>query len=156
MTATHTPGTVDPDEAPDSMPTERDDVAAVAKALRESRLSYGTHSDRWSDPEWQQAFWTEAAEIALTALAPLIDAREQRQVWAVVYDGDTPHMDGTHPAIRMAEQDDLERAEAALAVVQARSLRAPKRNLRIETRFVTEWAAADPRATARETEGRES
>lgn len=66
---------------------------------------------------------------------------ELRQVWAVVYDSDTPYMDGTHQPLRMAEQD-FETAQRNFAVVQERSARAPKRNLRIETRFVTEWVPA--------------
>ena len=61
-----------------------------------------------------------------------------RQVWCVVYDSDTPFMDGTHPPCRMAEQSH-EQAETNLRFMQERSVRAPKRNLRIETRFVTEW-----------------
>lgn len=63
---------------------------------------------------------------------------ELRQVWAVVWDSDTPFMDGSHPPIRMAEQD-REQAQTNLDVVRARSANSPKRNLRIETRFVTEW-----------------
>jgi hypothetical protein len=64
-----------------------------------------------------------------------------RQVWAVVYDSDTPFMDGTHQPLRMAEQT-RKQAERNLDVVRARSVRAPKRNLRIETRFVSEWEEA--------------
>lgn len=62
-----------------------------------------------------------------------------RQIWCVAYDSDTPNMDGSHNAVRMSEVASLESAEAALRIVADRSLRAPKRNLRIETRFVTDW-----------------
>jgi hypothetical protein len=68
--------------------------------------------------------------------------REVKQVWAVVYDSDTPSMDGTHPPVRMAEMDQ-ERAEMSLEVIRERSARAPKKGLRIETRFVTEWEEVD-------------
>ncbi len=61
-----------------------------------------------------------------------------RQVWSVVYDSDTPYMDGTHQPLRMAEQT-LEQAERNFEVVRSRSRYAPKRDLRIETRFVSEW-----------------
>lgn len=40
------------------------DVEALAKKLRQSRLSWGTHADRWLDAEWQTEFWREAAQIA--------------------------------------------------------------------------------------------
>jgi hypothetical protein len=68
--------------------------------------------------------------------------REQHQVWTVVYDSDTPSMDGSHPPIRMAEMTQ-ERAEMSLGVMQERSTRSPKKGLRIETRFVTEWEVVD-------------
>jgi hypothetical protein len=44
------------------------DVETVLAALRGSRLSWGTHSERWTDVEWQDQFWREAAEIAVAAL----------------------------------------------------------------------------------------
>lgn len=65
-----------------------------------------------------------------------------RQVWSVVYDSDTPFMDGRHPPLRMAEQT-LEEAERNLRVILSRSAQSPKRNLRIETRFVSEWMSVD-------------
>lgn len=61
-----------------------------------------------------------------------------KQVWCVVYDSDTPNMDGSHNPIRMAEQD-LDWARRNYDLLVERSQRAPKRNLRIETRHVTEW-----------------
>lgn len=51
-----------------------DPVQAVAEALRKSRMTWGTHSDRWADAEWQDEFWTEVAEIAVAAARPLIAA----------------------------------------------------------------------------------
>lgn len=38
-------------------------VDALATVLRGSRLSWGTHADRWNDTEWQAAFWREAATL---------------------------------------------------------------------------------------------
>lgn len=73
----------------------------------------------------------------------MTDIDALRQVWCVVYDSDTPFMDGTHPPLRMADQS-LEQAERNLEVMQSRPARAPKRNLRIETRFVSEWTRVTP------------
>jgi hypothetical protein len=67
---------------------------------------------------------------------------EQRQVWCAAYDSDTPNMDGTPTVIRMAEQSSEVVARGHLALMQARSEQAPKRNLRVETRFVTDWKTA--------------
>lgn len=62
------------------------------------------------------------------------------QVWCVVYDSETPMMDGSHPPLRMADQS-REQAKRNYDVVLSRSKNAPKRNLRIETRFVTPYRA---------------
>ena len=66
-----------------------------------------------------------------------------QQVWCVVYDSPTPLMDGTHPPLRMAEQS-LEQAERNYMFLLRQERVAPKRNLRIETRFVTEWTRDTP------------
>lgn len=63
---------------------------------------------------------------------------EATQVWCVVYDGD-PRMDGSHEAIRTHEVRSVHLATAMREVIESRSLNAPKSNLRIETRFVSEW-----------------
>lgn len=60
------------------------------------------------------------------------------QVWCAAYDSDEPSMDGVPRVVRMAEVP-LATAEKHLEIMQDRSVRAPKRNLRIETRFVSEW-----------------
>lgn len=65
-----------------------------------------------------------------------------RQVWCVVYDSDTPTMDGSVTPIRMADQD-YDWAVRNLAVLKARSLHSPKKNLRIETRFVTAYVKVE-------------
>lgn len=62
-----------------------------------------------------------------------------RQVWCVAYEDEHPHMDGPK-MIRMGEFLSLERAEEALHLLQTRSVRAPKRDEHIETRFVSEWS----------------
>lgn len=66
------------------------------------------------------------------------ESRTYRQVWAVTYDSDTPMMDGSHPPIRMADQP-LEWAQRNYDLMVTRSARSPKRNLRIETRFVSDY-----------------
>lgn len=75
---------------------------------------------------------------------PSIAEKGLRQMWCVAYDSDTPNMDGSHNPVRMHEVASLESAQAALQIVRDRSLRAPKRDLRIETRFVTEYARILP------------
>jgi len=61
-----------------------------------------------------------------------------KQVWCVVYDSDIPTMDGSVTPIRMADQP-YDWAVRNLTVVKSRSLKNPKKNLRIETRFVSEY-----------------
>jgi hypothetical protein len=64
-----------------------------------------------------------------------------RQVWCVVYDSPTPNMDGTHPPLRMADQD-YDLAMRNYEFVERRERVAPKRNLRIETRWVSDYSPA--------------
>lgn len=62
---------------------------AAAGALRKSRLTWGTHSDRWGDTPWQRDFWGEAADTVLEALAPFVAAREAQaaaKAWREGYD----------------------------------------------------------------------
>ena len=59
------------------------------------------------------------------------------QVWTVAYDGD-PMMDGPQ-VIRQGEFTSRELVSQAIVIVAARSARAPKKNLRIETRMVSDW-----------------
>ena len=59
------------------------------------------------------------------------------QVWTVAYDG-TPMMDGPQ-VIRQGEFASRELADGALLIVSSRSKQAPKKNLRIETRMVSDW-----------------
>jgi hypothetical protein len=82
---------------------------------------------------------SECLEHTLNPVAP---ETTWRQVWSVVYDSDNPSMDGPVP-LRMAEQD-RKIAERNLALL--RSSYTPKRNLRLETRFVTEWLPANDEA----------
>ena len=63
---------------------------------------------------------------------------EFEQTWCVAYDDPTPRMDGP-AATRVGQFHSLAAAQQALALVESRSQRAPKRNLRIETRRVTPW-----------------
>lgn len=65
---------------------------------------------------------------------------ETQQVWCVAYDDDKPRMDGSHGVIHMGEWTSREEAGRAYLVVAQRSRQAPKKNLRIETRFVSEWS----------------
>ena len=69
--------------------------------------------------------------------------QELRQVWCVAYDDDVPRMDGSHNTLRTREVGALEEAQEHLRILADRSLRAPKKNVRIETRFVTDWVAVD-------------
>lgn len=41
-------------------------VQAAVNALIRSGVTWGTHTDRWGDYEWQREFWTEVATVALT------------------------------------------------------------------------------------------
>lgn len=78
--------------------------------------------------------------------APCVNADSDvtlRQVWCVVYDNDTPSMDGKPTPIRMSDQP-LDWAQRNYDVVVARSARSPKRNLRIETRFVSDYQVYRP------------
>lgn len=70
------------------------------------------------------------------------DRTESRRVWCVVYDSPTPNMDGSATPLRMAEQS-REQAERNYAFMLRQERVAPKRNLRIETRLVTEWTRVD-------------
>lgn len=59
------------------------------------------------------------------------------QVWCVAYDGSLT-MEGPQ-RIRTGSWKTLAEAQQALEVVKSRSHYAPKANLSIETRFVSEW-----------------
>jgi hypothetical protein len=59
-------------------------------------------------------------------------------VYTVAWDGE-PSMSGPPHRHGMGEFQTLERARDALRVVRGRTERAPKPNLRIERRYVTEW-----------------
>lgn len=116
-----------------------EEIAAVLEAHR-SLIQVG--QSRACTCGWEDGYVVDVAgayraHVAQQIAALLPPATETRQVWCVAYDSDTPSMDGTHPPQRMAEQT-LEQAERNLGVLRSRS-RAPKRNLRIETRWVTEW-----------------
>lgn len=69
-----------------------------------------------------------------------------RRVWCVVYDSDTPRMDGSHDPCCMTERSSREIAERDLRTISVRSARSsnPKRNLRIETRLVSDWQVIPP------------
>jgi len=60
------------------------------------------------------------------------------QVWCVRYDGD-PRMDGSHEAIRTHEVLSRDLAISMRELMLTRSVQAPKPNLRIETRMVSDW-----------------
>lgn len=62
-----------------------------------------------------------------------------RQVWCVVYDSPNPSMDGRPHPIRMADQD-LEIAVRNYEFMQRQQRVSPKKNLRIETRWVSDYA----------------
>lgn len=91
---------------------------------------------------------SRADEGTISATGANIIAREIRerfgvqQVWCVAYDSDTPFMDGTHAPCRMADQS-YEQALTNYELLKQEK-RAPKRSLRIETRFVTEWTRVTP------------
>jgi hypothetical protein len=57
-------------------------TTTIANALRKSRLTWGTHSDRWTDTEWQDEFWGEAAEVAAAAVVSVL-ATHNEQVAAI-------------------------------------------------------------------------
>jgi hypothetical protein len=61
-----------------------------------------------------------------------------RQVWCVTYDSPTPSMDGGAHPIRMADQD-YEIAVRNYEFMQRQQRVSPKRNLRIETRWVSDY-----------------
>lgn len=63
---------------------------------------------------------------------------EFTQQWCVAHDDPTPYMNGTK-TIRMREVSDYEQAEAMLEIIQSRGAKSPRRNLHIETRWVTPW-----------------
>ena len=66
-----------------------------------------------------------------------------RQVWCVVYDSPNPSMDGQPHPIRMADQD-YEIAFRNYEFMQRQQRVAPKRNLRIETRWVSGYTRVFP------------
>ena len=49
-------------------------IEQAAAALLASRLTWGTHTDRWADLDWQREFWTEAATIVLSEAATVLSA----------------------------------------------------------------------------------
>ena len=53
-------------------------VQAAVDTLIRSRVTWGTHADRWGDYEWQREFWTEVATVALTAAGVIPPAEETR------------------------------------------------------------------------------
>lgn len=61
-----------------------------------------------------------------------------RQVWCVVYDSPNPSMDGEPHPIRMADQR-YEIAVRNFEFMQRKQRFAPKKNLRIETRWVSDY-----------------
>ncbi|WP_372733593.1 hypothetical protein [Nocardioides sp.] len=77
----------------------------------------------------------------------------ESQVWSVAYDSETPSMDGSRHTIRMAEQT---HEQALRNFFVLRSRKQQQRNLRVETRFVTEWTEIDPAILPGETQGGES
>lgn len=78
---------------------------------------------------------------------------ETAQTWCVAYDDPTPRMDGP-ASIRVGRFHSLTAAQQALALVESRSRQAPKRNLRVETRWVTPWVVVPPATTGGETNAR--
>lgn len=72
------------------------------------------------------------------AFCALLALPQVTVMYAVAYDDPTPYMDGPR-TIRLREVDDYETAKAMLDLVAARSERAPKANLHIETRNVSAW-----------------
>jgi hypothetical protein len=66
-----------------------------------------------------------------------------RQVWCVAYDSSNPSMDGRPTPIRMADQD-YEIAVRNYEFMQRRQRVTPKRNLRIETRWVSDYTTVIP------------
>lgn len=40
-------------------------VTEAVERLMRSRMTWGTHTDRWADAEWQRGFWTEVAQVVL-------------------------------------------------------------------------------------------
>jgi hypothetical protein len=70
-----------------------------------------------------------------------------RQVWCVAYDSPTPSMDGGAHPIRMADQA-YEIAVRNYEFMQRQQRVAPKRNLRIETRWVSDYTVVPPPGVA--------
>jgi hypothetical protein len=58
--------------------TDAAEVAELADGFLASRLSWGTHADRWNDADWQRRFWTEVAQTLLASgwYADTLAARE--------------------------------------------------------------------------------
>lgn len=65
-----------------------------------------------------------------------------KRVWCVAWQDITPHMDGPKTQ-RTQEWDDEDTAKNAFRVLKERSARAPRKDLRIETRMVEEWERRD-------------
>ena len=62
--------------------------------------------------------------------------------YEIVCDGD-PRMDGSHERWTLGRFNSLDAARDAMRLVILRSERAPKENLRIERRRVTQWEVVD-------------
>lgn len=60
------------------------------------------------------------------------------QQWCVAHDDPTPYMDGPR-TVRMREVGDYEQALAMVEIIQARGGSSTRRNMHIETRWVTPW-----------------
>lgn len=64
-----------------------------------------------------------------------------KRVWCIAYEGPTPSMSGPFTT-RMGEWTIKDDADKALDIVRRRSERSPKKNLRVQSRTVSEWEDA--------------
>lgn len=123
---------------------EREAIDRASSVLGWQHLArYSGQSQEWLD--------LTLAAMVRSVFAVRLAARDDREgetVWTVAYDGE-PKMGGGHHTIRQGEFRCREDAEYAFSVMTSRSGRAPKPNMRIESRTVTEWspvtADAQPR-----------
>jgi len=85
-------------------------------------------------------YWWNGRGFQITSHPPevVVDALRGEQKWVVAHDDPTPYMDGPRTT-RLREVGDYEQAEAMLEILAARSEKAPRQNLHIETRWVTPW-----------------
>ena len=110
------------------------EAAKAESRMRDEALSQDLAAAHGALDEAIEALWER--DVARPEVAALTDE------YAIVHDGD-PKMDGGHEHRVIGRFTTLEQVKAQMPGVIARSKWAPKSNLRIEHRRVTEWTVVE-------------